>query len=88
MYVCTELNKEYLMNRKYNNEVYVCTELNKEYLMNRKYNNEVYVYTELNRNKERMFDDLTFLTYSFFASWSSDRDASAIFTICLVSDFH
>ena len=28
------------------------------------------------------------LTYSLFASWSSDRDASAISTICLVSDFH
>ena len=31
---------------------------------------------------------LTYLTYSLFASWSSDRDASAISTICLVSDFH
>ena len=28
------------------------------------------------------------LTYSLFATWSSDRDASAISTICLVSDFH
>ena len=28
------------------------------------------------------------LTYSLFASWSSDRHASAISTICLVSDFH
>ena len=31
---------------------------------------------------------MTYLTYSLFASWSSDRDASAISTICLVSDFH
>ena len=30
----------------------------------------------------------TDLTYSLFASWSSDRDASAISTICSVSDFH
>ena len=30
----------------------------------------------------------SYLTYSLFASWSSDRDASAISTICLVSDFY
>ena len=31
---------------------------------------------------------MTYLTYSLFASWSSDRDASAISTICFLSDFH
>ena len=31
---------------------------------------------------------MTYLTYSLFASWSLDRAASAISTICLVSDFH
>ena len=41
----------------------------------------------INKNHNESYN-LTYLTYSLFASWLSDRDASAISTIYLVSDFH